>query len=281
VRSRVRVGRGSRLSGPVAEVSDLLPAELAPSIPRRYERIGDVILLKLAGRPVEARRRIAEAYGNVLHAKTVVEDRGIRGQWREPDIEVLWGGVTETVHIENGVRYRIDVGRVMFSSGNIAERIRMGRIVTPGETVVDLFAGIGHFAIPMAVHGKARRVVACEVNPVAFAYLEENVRLNRAWSVEPRLGDCRQTAPEGVADRVIMGYLQGESYLDVAMRAAKDACVLHYHENVPVEEDERPARRVDEAAAKAGVRASVLAVHRIKSYAPRVLHMVLDVRLTR
>jgi len=69
--------------------------------------------------------------------------------------------------------------------------------------------------------------------------------------------------------------------LPLAMRAAKDACVLHYHENVPVEEDERPARRVDEAAAKAGVRASVLAVHRIKSYAPRVLHMVLDVRLTR
>jgi tRNA G37 N-methylase Trm5 len=65
------------------------------------------------------------------------------------------------------------------------------------------------------------------------------------------------------------------------MRAAKDACVLHYHEAVPVEDPDRPARRVTEAAAKAGLRATVLAVHRIKAYAPRIRHVVLDVRLTR
>jgi tRNA wybutosine-synthesizing protein 2 len=124
-------------------------------------------------------------------------------------------------------------------------------------------------------------VIACEVNPAAHACLEENVRLNRAWAVETRLGDCRQTAPERVADRVIMGYLQGESYLDVAMRAAKDDCVLHYHENVPVEDEDRPRRRVTKAAEDAGFRATVLAVRRIKSFAPRIRHVVLDVRLTR
>ena len=270
-----------RNRGPVAEVLRRLPPALAAIAPRRYERVGDILLLKMRDMDLAARRQIAESFGEVLHARTVAVDHGVRGPWRQPDVEVAWGDGTETVHLEDGVRFKLDVARVMFSSGNLEERMRMGRIVRPGETVVDLFAGIGQFALPIAVHARPARVVACEVNPVAHAYLEENVRLNRAWSVEPRLGDCRQTAPEGVADRVIMGYLQGESYLDVAMRAAKDACVLHYHENVPVEEDERPARRVDEAAAKAGVRASVLAVHRIKSYAPRVLHMVLDVRLTR
>ena len=158
----------------------------------------------------------------------------------------------------------------------------MGRIVTPGETVVDLFAGIGHFAIPMAVHGKARRVVACEVNPVAFAYLEENVRLNRAWSVEPRLGDCRQTAPQEVADRIVMGYLDGEAYLDVAMAAAKDVAILHYHESTPVEEVPwGPWSRVENAAKKAGLGVDLLTVNRLKSYAPRIRHVVLDARLSR
>lgn len=259
-----------------------LPPDLAVSVPERYERIGDIVLLKLAGRSATDRRTIAEAFATVLHAKTVVEDRGVRGPWREPDIEILWGEETETVHVEDGVRFRLDAAQIMFSSGNIAERMRMGRISTPGETVLDMFAGIGYFSLPMAVHGEPARVIACEVNPLAHRYLEANVRLNRAWSVEPRLGDCRQVAPEYAADRIVMGYLHGESYLDVAMLAAKDTCILHYHEAVPVEwESERPWSRVRAAAGQASFDAQLLAVHRIKSYAPRIRHVVLDVRLAR
>jgi len=273
--------RRTQERGPVAEVLRHLSPDLAAIAPRRYERIGDVLLLKMEGIDTEARRQIVESYAQVLQARTVVVDRGVRGPWRQPEVDVVWGDGTETVHLEDGVRFKLDVARVMFSSGNIAERMRMGRIVQRGEIVVDLFAGIGQFAIPMAVHARPARVIACEVNPVAYSYLEENVRLNHAWSVEPRLGDCRQTGPEGIADRIVMGYLHGESHLDVAMRTAKDDCVLHYHENVPVEDPDRPARHVEEAATRAGIRAKVLAVHRIKSYAPRIRHLVLDVRLSR
>jgi len=267
---------------PWAEVAHRLPAELAARVPRRYERIGDVLLLRLPSELGPARRRIAKAYADVLQAKTVVADRGIHGPWRQPEVEVLVGDETETVHTEDGIRFRLDVARVMFSSGNLPERMRMGGVVRVGETVVDLFAGVGYFALPMAVHGRAARVVACEENPTAFRYLEENVRLNRAWAVEPRFGDCRQTAPSGVADRVVMGYLDAEEYLDVAMRAAKDECVLHYHESTPVEEVPRgPWSRVESTAKRAGFRPELLAVHKIKSYAPRIRHIVLDVRLTR
>jgi len=259
-----------------------LPPELAAFVPRHYERIGDVVLLRLPPELGDRRREIAAMFADVLAAKAVLLDRGVRGPWREPDVELAFGRDTETVHVEDGVRFKLDVARVMLSSGNVAERMRMGRIVRPGETIVDLFAGIGYFALPMAVHGKPARVVACEVNPVAFRYLEENVRLNRAACVEPRLGDCRQTAPAGVADRIVMGYLDGEAYLDVAMRAARDACVLHYHESTPVEEvPQGPWSRVESSAEEAGFLAELVAVHRVKSYAPRIRHVVLDVRLSR
>ncbi len=281
--------RGARFGGAMGEsarsprpaVCGLLPPAWAPDVPRRYERVGDVVLLRFPpDLEADRRRGIAGAYATVLKAKAVVADRGVHGPWREPDVELVFGGDTETVHVEDGVRFRLDAAKVMFSSGNVAERIRMGRIGRPGETVVDLFAGIGYFALPIAVHARAARVVACEVNPVAFRYLEENVRLNRAWAVEPRLGDCRQVAPEGVADRIVMGSLDGESYLDVAMRAARSGCVLHYHESTPIEEvPQGPWSRVESAAKRGGFRAELLAVQRIKSYAPRIRHVVPDVRL--
>src|SRR6266571_9126136 len=191
-----------------------VPPELAPLVPRSYERIGDVALLPLGELQFDTARAIAAAYGRALGVHAVARRRGIHGPWRQPDVETLWGDGLETVHVEDGIRYKLDLGAVMFSSGNLAERMRMGRAVRPGETVVDLFAGIGYFALPMAVRGHAAKVVACEVSPVACRYLEENVRRNRAWVVEPRLGDCRQVAPSGVADRVVMGYLDGEAYLE-------------------------------------------------------------------
>ncbi|HYS72225.1 MAG TPA: class I SAM-dependent methyltransferase family protein [Thermoplasmata archaeon] len=275
-------GRTLSAVGPRDEVVRCLPPGLASSVPRHYERIGDVLVLRLPAGLGDRRREIARAYASVLGAKAVVHDGGVQGPWREPNGEVVFGRETETVHIENAVRFKLDPTKVMFSSGNLAERMRMGRITRPGETVVDLFAGIGYFALPMAVHGRPAKVVACEVNPTAFAYLEENVRLNRAWCVEPRLGDCRRVAPEGVADRIVMGYLDGQSYLDVAMRAAKGACVLHYHETTPVEEvPEGPWSRLERAAKQAGFAAELLAVRKIKSYAPRIGHVVLDVHLRR
>ncbi len=275
-------GSGPEPRSPWAKVTARLPPDLAARTPRKYERIGDVLLLAFPDGSRDGNAEIAAAYAEVLGVKAVVVDRGIRGSWRQPDVDVIFGNETETVHLEDGVRYRLDVAKVMFSSGNHAERFRMGHAARPGETVVDLFAGIGYFALPIAVHGRPVRVVACEVNPVAFRYLEENVRLNRAGSVEPRLGDCRETAPSESADRIVMGYLDGESYLDVAMRTARDGCVLHYHESTPVEEiPGGPASRVESAARAAGFRAELLAVRRIKSYAPRIAHVVLDVRLTR
>ena len=129
--------------------------------------------------------------------------------YREPNVKIIYGNKkTETIHIENGIRYKLDPQKVMFSSGNMDERIRMAKISNPKETVVDLFAGIGYFTLPMAVYSKPKKIFACEINPVAYDYLCKNIVQNDVTSiVEPLLGDNKTTAPKNVADRIIMGYI--------------------------------------------------------------------------
>jgi len=264
---------------PIDRIRGRLPEALRSAIPPKWERLGDVVLLRLPPELQAHRELVGEAFGEVLGARTVAVYGPIGGPWREPAVEVIWGDGTETEHVENGIRYRLDVAKTMFSSGNLPERIRMGRIVQLGETVVDLFAGIGYFALPMAVHGRAR-VYACEVNPVAYRYLEENARVNRAGGLLPLAGDCRQVAPRGVADRVVLGYLEGSDYLPVAMASLRGRGWLHYHEVCPAELcSSRPAERVARAATDAGMAVKEQALRYLKSYAPGVWHVVLDARL--
>ena len=48
-----------------------------------------------------------------------------------------------------------------------------------GETVVDLFAGIGYFSLPYLVHAKADFLHACEWNPAAVDALRKNMIANK------------------------------------------------------------------------------------------------------
>ncbi len=260
-----------------------IPDELIDLLPKKWEMLGDVLILKLNEDLREYDTEVAKVYAEVLGAVTVLEDvGGVSEDIRKPDVRLLMGERTVATHRENGVLYKLDAKEIMFSSGNIDERIRMAKVCDDGDVVVDMFAGIGYFSLPMAVHSKPENIYAVEINPVAFGFLEENMRLNRVENVvKPILGDCLQMAPEGVATRVVMGYLSGEGYLPKAMRVIGESGIIHYHENCPNELlPDRPVENVKDAARKEDREIEVLDQRRIKSYAPGVSHVVLDVHVS-
>jgi len=268
---------------PIDDILDIVPLSesLKRALPRKWELFGDVLVLRLDSILDEHEETIARSYASVLRAKTVLRDvGGISGEYRKPVLRKILGTDSVTVHVENGVKFRFDVSEIMFSSGNIEERNRMAKIKCDGETVVDMFAGIGYFSIPMAVYQKPRKIIACELNPVAHLFLVENTRLNGVYGVvEPILGDNRELPGKDLADRVIMGYVKTtHEYVPIAVRLLKKEGVIHYHETCPNELlPDRPVERVKEGAK--GCRVEIERVKEIKSYAPGISHVVVDARI--
>ncbi len=257
-----------------------VPLQIAPT---KWERFGDVIVVRLRDAARDYGPAIGSAFAETFDVQAVVEDlSGIHGVLRTPEVRILWGRGLEVEHLEGGVRYRFDVAKVMFSSGNLPERTSIASKVRDGEVVVDLFAGIGYFSLPIAVHARPGRVYACELNPVAFHYLQENVALNRAATVLPMLGDCRATAPRDVADVVLMGHFDAQDYLDVAFECLRGSGLVVYHELCPKEQfPQAPMAHVTEGARRRWY--DVEAVHSriLKSYAPGIVHAVVEARVRR
>ena len=99
------------------------------------------------------------------------------------------GWVTVTEH---GIKQSFDFTRVMFSRGNVTEKIRFGKMVQEAETVLDLYAGIGYFSLPALIHGKCASLVACEWNEDALMALRYNLEQNNVHHrAQVYAGDCR------------------------------------------------------------------------------------------
>jgi len=264
----------------IAELLDL-PPELLRLLPDKYERLGHVLVIRLPHDLLPHRMVVAEAYARVLRAKAVLLEKGIiTGTERRPDVELVYGTDTETTHLESGIQYCLDPTKVMFSSGNFDEKQRMAALDCRGETVVDMFAGIGYFTLPLAVKAGAEKVVACEINPVAVGFLERNIRLN---GVEDRVrvfqGDNRDLPGERFADRVVMGYVNVTwKFLPKAFNLVKEGGIIHYQDTCSI--DRIPQGLIDNLRkGSCGRPFDVLQVREVKAYAPSISHMVVDIKV--
>ncbi len=262
-----------------------LPLNALRLLPRGWMILGEIIVVKVHPALDPFEHRIGQALLDAYpRCRMVLRDYGIEGQLREPVRRVIAGvGGTQTVHRENGVLFSLDAQRVMFSAGNLKERMRMS-LLGKDEYVVDMFAGIGYFSLPMAVHSRPARILAVELNPVAYDYLCQNIRQNRVLEiVEPVYGDCAKMTPKSEADRVVMGMvLVTDRYLQKGIEALRPGGILHYHQTVPSWKYPAAAvKDVIDAASALGRRAEILQCIRVKKYSPGMVHAVVDARIER
>lgn len=256
-------------------------------LPRSYQIVGKILLLKLKPELLKYKNLIGSAIIELLpYLHTVCLQKNISDAERKPEIEVIAGKDSfVTLHKENGCLFEMDVSKSMFSKGNKAEKMRLTGAVKPNETIIDMFAGIGYWTIPVAKLTKAKKVYAIDVNPEAVKFLERNVFLNNvSEKVEVLKGDCRDFAGllENTADRIIMGYLfETEKFLPAALKMAKDNCTIHFHKNVEIENIGLIKEKVADIAKDNGCEIQVLSVVKVKSYAPKIWHIVMDLKVSK
>jgi tRNA (guanine37-N1)-methyltransferase len=262
-----------------------VPDAVRRSLPSSFDVVGDVALIKL---PEDLRPHRTAIGAAILRwnpkIRVVLEDRGVATAHRVRRVEVIGGERrTTTVHVEHGLRYRVDLARAYFSPRLATERMRIADSTRDGEIVADPFAGVGPYAILMARRARPRVVYAADTNPAAVDLLRANVAANRADRVEVREGDARailqQIAP---VDRVILDLPHSAlDFLPDALGALGPSGTVHLYGILERAEEPERERAVREVARSAGFRVTKLTRRAVRAYSPTQYHTAFDVTVAR
>ena len=273
---------------------DVLDEKLAPhllvSLPHAVDFVGDVAIVEIPSELENYKRMIGEAMlATNKRVSTVLAKSGaVGGVYRVRKFEVIAGvDNTKTVHKEHGCIFHVDLAKAYFSPRLSYEHSRIAAQVKQGETVIDMFAGVGPFSILIAKKCTNVKIYAIDVNPDAIRYLKRNVKAtNVVAKVTPILGDARQIIQEklsGVADRIIMNLPENAiEYVDVACEALQTkGGIIHYYEftNAP-NPLETAKNRFDEAIKQTGRSLEkILMARTVRATAPYTWQVVVDARV--
>ncbi|MCD6512841.1 MAG: class I SAM-dependent methyltransferase family protein [Thermoplasmata archaeon] len=205
--------------------------------------------------------------------KAVYLDRGVKEEYRVRELKFLAGkDVTETIHIENGVRIKLDIAKVYFSPRLAGERMRVARKVIDNEVIIDMFTGVAPFPLVIARHGSPSKIYGIDINPVAVKYATENVKMNGFDGIIEILhgdaGEIIKNLPD--ADRIIMNLPhRSREFLSAAVEKGR---IIHYYEIV---ERDKIDKRMEEIEKEYGVKVESKRI--VGSYSPSREKVVFDI----
>ena len=269
------------------ELSGKLSGKELEALPSGFQQLEKITIIKLKPELQKKKKEIAKAVMELFpYAKTIMQLKEIKGKFRQPKIEFLLGEKKFIVdYKEAGCVFRFDVSKIMWSKGNRHERQRIASLPQKGEVVMDFFAGIGYWTIPILKTGNAGKVIAFEHNPEAVKWLKENIKLNKipeskAQIVEGKTEKNALKFPEGIADRILLGLIPAPKFaLPAALHCIKNNGILHYEGTAVIGKPKELFKDVQEACEKANCKAILLNAQFVKDYAPRIAHYTLDIKI--
>lgn len=234
-------------------LSNFIPEKNLAYIYNSYDIVGDIAIIRLTEESKKYSKIIAEAILKIhKNVKTVLaQTSAVSGDFRLRKLEHIAGeNKTTTFHRESGCQFSVDVAECYFSPRLFFERMRIAKLVKNGEVVVNMFAGVGCFSIIIAKYSKAQKVYSIDINPAAYQFMQENIRVNGVFGkVVPMLGDAKdviQTKLSKLADRVLMPLPEKAlEYLPYAILALKNnGGWIHYYDFEHAKRNENPVEKV-------------------------------------
>jgi tRNA (guanine37-N1)-methyltransferase len=267
-----------------------LASHLWASVPRAIDFVGDIAIIEIPPALEADKSTIGEA---ILKAQknvhtVLAKASAIGGTYRTREFSIIAGEPkTETTHKEYGCKYYVDLAKAYFSPRLSYEHKRVASLVEEGETVIDLFAGVGPFSIQIARTHENVRVYAVDVNPYAVEFLKKNIRLNRVEDrVCPLLGDAKQVVAKRlskVADRVIMNLPESAiEFVGVACEALElTGGIVHFYSFINSSDSMQDMKRnFVEAVEKHGRRVEkILFARLVRATAPHEWQAVIDAKV--
>jgi tRNA (guanine37-N1)-methyltransferase len=273
-------------------LADKLKPEELKRIYKTYDIIGDIAVIRIPEPQLRYSRLIAEAIMNIHREVKSVwrQSSSVSGDFRLRNLEHILGKeTTETYYREYGCTYKIDLQKAYFSPRLSYERMRIAGLIQKGETVVNMFAGVGCYSIAIAKHSEPQKVYSVDVNPSAFQFLRENIRLNRVETlVVPLQGDAKEVIEVGlqnVAARVLMPLPElALDYLEYALLTLRPAGGwIHYYSFEHAKKNEDPIqkaeKRVSQKLEKSCDGFRVDGGRVVRTIGPRWYQVVIDVHV--
>jgi tRNA (guanine37-N1)-methyltransferase len=271
-------------------LSNILSSDEVSQVYSAFDQIGDIVIIKIPDEVMSKKNLIADTIlAHVKTAKAVfAQVSPVKGDYRVRNLEFVAGeNRTITEYKEHGCRFRVDVTKTYFSPRLSTERLRIAKMVSKGEIIVNMFAGVGTYSILMAKMNKTCTVYSIDSNAVAAELCGVNAKLNK---VQDRVisihGDATEVIKDklaGRADRVLMPLPErAKDFIDTAVLALNKKGIVHYFVHVRAD-NKRTSQELglqDAHSAFLKYNHVVQQVKVVRGVGPRMYQIVADVSVT-
>ena len=247
--------------------------------------VGDIAIVRLAELSAAEKRKAAKALlGELSNVKVVMEQEGgIEGEFRLRRLRHLAGERrTLAIHKENGCVFKVDVAKCYFSPRLSTERLKIARLVKPKERVLNMFAGVGPYSIPIAKIAGAR-VTSCELNGYAAKLHIENNSLNKVQGLVDVITGDAADLPDSVRtkfDRVLMPLpSEANRFIPAALDLAKKGATIHYYRHLLGRDEGEASVALREELSTLLPARTHYSVRKVREVGPRWVEMAADIRV--
>ena len=254
-----------------------------------FDQIGDIIIVRIPDSLLSKKKLIGETLLNeVKIAKSVFYQASpVEGDFRTRNLENIAGeNKTETEYKEFGCKFTVDVENAFFSPRLSTERERIANLVQDGETIVNMFAGVGMFSIMIAKKKKCT-VYSIDINPVAAKLCEKNIISNKLVgniiSINEDASRVIQERLENKSDRTLMLLPErSDEFLKSAINATKSGGIIHYYSHIHADKKSNAGKlSEDHYLQVTPVKSEILGSKIVRAVGPRYYQTVVDVRISK